>query len=198
MTIENFVVHPDRGTEQRTDADLIAVRFGHRVENVERPMVDDPNVAACGTFVNVIIAEIKRGRCSLNGPWTAPGLENMQRVLRAVGCVPNASIQDAADALYARGHWSEGDVTIRLFAIGERRDPDLLVDETQQLTWDDIIEFCHGRFTAYRQQKSSVGIWERDGIRLKQLSQRRPFDSNAVRKAFSLHVPEQPEPPRNP
>lgn len=34
LTTENFIVHPDEGKDQRTDADLLAVRFQHRAENV--------------------------------------------------------------------------------------------------------------------------------------------------------------------
>ena len=41
LTTENFIVHPDRGPNQRTDADLLAVRFAHRKENLVRPMTDD-------------------------------------------------------------------------------------------------------------------------------------------------------------
>jgi hypothetical protein len=37
--IENFVVHPERRGSQRTDADLLAVRFPHRAER----LFDDPN-----------------------------------------------------------------------------------------------------------------------------------------------------------
>jgi hypothetical protein len=32
LQIENFVVHPSRGGSQRTDADLLGVRFRHRME----------------------------------------------------------------------------------------------------------------------------------------------------------------------
>lgn len=36
--IENFVVHPERRGAQRTDADLLAVRFPYRAER----LFDDP------------------------------------------------------------------------------------------------------------------------------------------------------------
>lgn len=39
LQIENFVVHPERRGGQRTDADLLAVRFPHRAER----LFDDPN-----------------------------------------------------------------------------------------------------------------------------------------------------------
>ena len=46
LQIENFVVHPGRRGSQRTDADLLAVRFPHRAEFLldhPDPMRDDEN-----------------------------------------------------------------------------------------------------------------------------------------------------------
>lgn len=186
MTIEDFVVHPDRGAQQRTDADMIAVRFQHRSENKEVPMEDDPKVSRCDTFANVIIAEIKTGSCHLNGPWTDRDKANMQRVLRAVGCVPPERIDEVAKQLYDNAIWSDENATIRLFAIGETPTPELTLPDGQQLTWREIIGFCHQRFRAYRNQKSSVGIWPTDGRRLKQLSQGREPDVDEIRKLFRL------------
>ena len=98
LTTENFIVHPDIDPNQRTDADLLAGRFAQRSENLSRPMKDDLTVASCKTFANVIIAEVKTGACALNGPWTNPRAEDMKRVLKAVGCVPESAIELACDA----------------------------------------------------------------------------------------------------
>jgi hypothetical protein len=169
LTTENFIVHPDQGAEQRTDADLFAVRFAHRAENLLRPMKDDPAVITCQTFVNVIISEIKTGKCMLNGPWTRPERQNMQRVLKAMGCVPDAGINITCEDLYQRGAWADATTTIRLFAIGEERNDALrlhgktVLPATQQITWSEIIEFLVRRFTDYRGVKSSVGQWTADG-----------------------------------
>jgi hypothetical protein len=37
LTIENFVVHPDQSREQRTDVDIIGVRFPFRAELLKKP-----------------------------------------------------------------------------------------------------------------------------------------------------------------
>ena len=37
---ENLVLHPDQGAQQHTDADLVGVKFGHRSELLDVPMVD--------------------------------------------------------------------------------------------------------------------------------------------------------------
>jgi len=37
-----------------------------------------------------------RGRCALNGPWTSPDAENVQRALAAVGCRPLGHLAESA------------------------------------------------------------------------------------------------------
>ncbi len=170
LTTENFVVHPDRGHLQRTDADILAVRFSHRAENLEHPMEDDPKVTECSTFANVIIAEIKTGQCNLNGPWSKPEERNMQRVLKAIGCVPESAINIACEELYEKGFWGDSMVTIRLFAIGEFKNNELTIPLSQQLTWREIISFCINRFKKYEREKSSVPQWTDDGSQLRKCS----------------------------
>lgn len=168
LTTENFVIHPDTGSNQRTDADLLAVRFSDRQENLAKPMEDDPRVSDCPSAINVVIAEIKRGRCALNGPWTDKGSENMKRALCAIGCVREADLLGACEHLYDHGSWANDQVTIRLLAIGDRRAPGLCIPDEQQVTWSEMIQFCMERFRNYRHQKSSVGQWSDDGRLLRE------------------------------
>jgi hypothetical protein len=165
MTTENFVVHPDRGNQQRTDADLLAVRFANRSELCTRPMQDDPFVTDCSTLINLVIVEIKTGRCALNGPWTNPKKKNIQSVLRAIGCLPAASLNLAAKSLYEKGQYESSEVTCRLMAFGDETD-DLAIPGVKQRTFDEMLGFIHKRFQAYRSQKSSVGNWLGDGKQL--------------------------------
>jgi hypothetical protein len=185
LTTENVIVHPDEGREQRTDADLLAVRLMHRAENLVSPMQDDPRVADCSSFLNIIIAEIKTGRCALNGPWTDRVRMNMERVLRAIGCVDEQGLQQTASCLYENGLWRNGAVSVRLFAVGEEKSQ-LMIPETQQLTWSEIIHFLIERFRAYRRQKSSVGQWTADGRKLRRLALN--MDEAAIRRLFGLSV----------
>ena len=80
LQLEDFVIHPDRGAEQCIDADLLGIRLKYRFELLEEPMEDDPPVADCQSLCNVIIGEVKRGRCGLNGPWTNREALNINRV----------------------------------------------------------------------------------------------------------------------
>jgi hypothetical protein len=64
LQIENFVVHPGRRGGQRTDADLLAVRFPYRAERLfDDPtdiMADDEQVWALSReLIDVVIAEVK-------------------------------------------------------------------------------------------------------------------------------------------
>jgi hypothetical protein len=183
LTTENFIIHPDEGQDQRTDADLLAVRFKHRAESLASPMDDDPKVAECGSFLNIIIAEIKAGRCALNGPWTDPARENMERVLRAIGCVDDQTVKKAAECLYGNGSCQNETVSVRLFAVGETKAP-LVIHESQQLTWSEIVQFLIKRFSEYRRQKSAVGQWTADGRKLQGLA----LENNeaGIRQLFSL------------
>lgn len=185
LTTENFIVHPDTGTNQRTDADMLAVRFAHRSENILEPMEDDPKVATCSTFANVIIAEVKTGTCFLNGPWTDSNAHNMHRVLKALGCVPDSALDAACEALYKEGFWHDNVTTIRLFALGELKSKGLAISEAQQVTWNEVIEFCAKRFQDYKKQKSSVGQWTNDGKKLRQLALREGLELE-VRRLFGL------------
>jgi hypothetical protein len=88
--IENFVVHPEQRGGQRTDADLLAVRFPFRAER----LFDDPNdimvddvqrLALSDDLIDVVIAEVKTNQpCTLNGPWTLQDRQNVHRVLAAI------------------------------------------------------------------------------------------------------------------
>jgi hypothetical protein len=186
MCLENFLVHSERGPDNRTDVDLLATRFAYRRENVEFPMKDDPRIARCPTLVNVVLAEVKRRECALNGPWKNRDDANMERVLRAVGCIDDGELLAAASSLYDRGRWANGLVTLRLFSIGECKDPELLNGLDQQIVWSEVIEFCIGRFKAYDRQKSDVGQWTEDGERLRDLALRN--EVGGIRAYFGLRA----------
>src|SRR5450432_1539877 len=98
--IENFVVHPERRGSQRTDADLLAVRFPHRAErlfdNPNDVMADDEHrLVLSHDLIDVLIVEVKTSHCTLNGPWTEQDRQNVHRVLAAIGCLAPNQIDGA-------------------------------------------------------------------------------------------------------
>lgn len=169
LTIENFVVHDDTGSGgQRTDADILGVRFPYRSELLINPMKDySVFYEFAGDRPSIFIAEVKSGSCQLNGPWTKPDRENMQRALKAIGALPETEVEEAADALYTTRKYDSASYAVRLFGVGEsvgdftERHPNAIA-----LTWEQIITFIFDRFRQYHRQKSDHGQWDVTGKRL--------------------------------
>ena len=195
LQIENFVIHPERRGGQRTDADLLAVRFPHRAER----LIDDPNdimpddehrLSLSDDLIDVIIAEVKRNEpCKLNGPWVEEERQNIHRVLAAVGCLRPECIDVAAANLYESGaHQIDQDLRIRLVAVGRDRSevlegsyPDVI-----QLTWAEVLTFIWRRFHAYKNQKKDVSQWDTQGRKIKRLADQSRDAKEFVEKALCL------------
>jgi hypothetical protein len=195
LQIENFVVHPERRGGQRTDADLLAVRFPHRAER----LYDDPTdimdddrerLGLSRDQIEVIIAEVKTNQpCTLNGPWTKPDRRNIQRVLAAIGCLSTDRIDHAAVDLYQTGrHDSDNGHRVRLVAVGRDYSPEVSsrYPAVTQIIWTDLLDFIWHRLHTYRQQKSDVHQWDGQGRQIKRLADQFGNATDFVRKALPL------------
>jgi hypothetical protein len=166
-TIPNFVVHPDHGgPSQRTDVDVLAVRFPYRAElfTSGKPMRDHEVFLSTGK-IDIVVAEVKHGMCRLNGPWTNPPNENLHRVLYTLGAFMHDHVPIVAESLYRQGQYCDDFYQVRLFAIGMTRNPEILLNGVQ-LIWDEILSFIYERLNDYRTQKVHHGQWDRTGKRL--------------------------------
>ncbi|MCC7393791.1 MAG: hypothetical protein IT553_02930 [Sphingomonadaceae bacterium] len=184
LQIENFVVHPKLYGGQRTDADLIGVRFPYRAER----LIDNPNdlmeddcerLQLLNDRTDIVIAEIKTGRCALNGPWTNEDNQNIHRVLAAIGSLPADVIDEAANALYAAAKFDQPNhPRIRLMLVGREPDPTVAEKYTciTQLAWAEVVSFIWHRFDRYRRQKAQVDQWDCVGRRLMNLAKRKNKD----------------------
>ena len=74
LTTANFVIHDEGGAGQRTDADILGVRFPFRAELLEDPMVDDalftriddrPFIGSCWSSGSNIFSIVPNGVCRL-------------------------------------------------------------------------------------------------------------------------------------
>ena len=172
LTIENFVVHPDVGSDQRTDADIIGVRFPYRAELFANPMTDHPVFRQIGDRPFLFIAEVKGRTCRLNGPWTSPDRQNIQRVLRAVGAIPLPEVNAAADALYQTNKYDSDHYAVRLFGLGDRiGDFSINYPNAIPLTWDEVLRFIFRRFQQYHEQKRAHPQWCSTGTLLWKLAE---------------------------
>jgi hypothetical protein len=166
FTIENFVVHPDFGGDgQRTDADLLGVRFPHRQEGLVDPMADHPSLMSDRLLL--FIAEVKLRTCALNGPWTRPQARNLVRVLGAAGLHPPAELESVADRIYSDRFYRDEHAEVRFYAIGDEPSPRLdRHPDVRQLLWNDVLDFVHQRFTRYNVVKRDHNQWDPVGRRL--------------------------------
>jgi hypothetical protein len=200
LQIENFVVHPPGHGGQRTDADLLAVRFPYRAERLfDAPgdiMADDKTcLDLSDQLIDVVIAEIKANQpCKLNGPWTKPEDQNVHRVLAAIGCVPHTEIHDAARDIYSTGlHASGSGLRVRLVAVGSQRSDTITAEHpaVTQVVWTELTAFIFNRLRRYRRQKTQVDQWDRTGKVLHSLaSQHRELGgfSDEVRRQIGVFV----------
>jgi hypothetical protein len=163
LTIPNFIVHPEQGRNQETDVDLLGVRFPYRAEL--RTMEDDEFFTRVREMSFIAFAEVKANLCALNGPWTNPDRQNMQKVLRALGAFPAPENDVVAAALYDRGSYKSQLYQVSLLCLGQEENPDVAkrYPKVPQITWPKVLMFIYNRFQTYRRQKVSHGQWDQQG-----------------------------------
>ena len=168
LSIVNFVVHTDRRGETGTDADVLGVRFPYRAELFERSMPDYREFTKITSRPYIAIAEVKRGLCNLNGPWTSPERRNIHRVLRAIGALPVEDVDFVAEKLYEQGCYKNANHFISLICLGENINPEVRnrYPLVPQILWSDIKSFIYQRFRNYRNVKSWHQHWDMSGHNL--------------------------------
>ena len=196
LTIEDFVVHPDWKSEQRTDVDLIAARFPYRVELPENPMEDDARIILDPRRIRIVLAEVKTGMCDLNDPLKKRDKRNIPRVLLAIGLFEDKRIIEAvSEELYNQGWYEDKGFVVSLCCLGRLENSDLRkkFQKMPQLTWKDVLNFIHKRFRQYKDQKCSHEHWDETGHILWKCAM--DFeDFNKFRKAIKV-VPKSSHPP---
>jgi len=161
FTVLNFVVHPiesAEGTQQRTDADVLGIRFPHRQEIVGGEPLPDHTAFRDSSRPVFVIAEVKAGRCSLNGPWTRSEDDNVTNVLRSLGCVAPESLKVISDSLYENGRFESAELEARLLCFGARSSSELPTG-TLQFTWPEVFGFVFDRYQTFWRVKRQNQQW---------------------------------------
>lgn len=168
FTFENFVVHPDENGSQRTDADIIALRFLYRQElrTSDHPMEDYLLFQKQEKYASVFFVEVKKDECDLNGPWTKRDKRNLQRVLNAIGLVPENNVEAASERLYENYRLNQNNISIRFAMIGKTPSSRRDWRDIPQLTWDKILLWMHSRYVDYEHQKANHKQWDSIGDKL--------------------------------
>jgi hypothetical protein len=167
LGVENFVLHPEeRKQSQKTDADYYGVRFPY---HSELKMEDDAQFRGARKTPLFVIAEITRGNCKLNGPWTDPHKENVEYVLRAIGAFNPHESPEIAESLYKHCIYPEPGTkqerVFQLIAVGKAVNKDLQKEYPHllQLELAGMLSFIHQRFLEYGSQKVDHPQWDQFG-----------------------------------
>ena len=121
-------------------------------------------------LVDIMIVEIKKGRCCLNGPWTDPGRQNMNRVLYAMGAFGEDMVPKVAAALYQQNYYADDQYRFRLFALGGETNW-ALRSEVVQITWREALEWIYDRLHKYWRIKAQHEQWDHLGKELYRVMQ---------------------------
>ncbi len=165
LITENFLLHggSENKYEVRTDADILGVRFPYRSE---LDFEDDTPFLQQSHKPLVIICEIKDSQCALNGPWTKPERENMQYVLRAIGCFRPESIDNIAAALYSpSAEHEDANAKVQLLVAGATENQQYRDERPAltQLLFPNMATFIYKRFRTYRKHKKEHQGWDNAG-----------------------------------
>lgn len=167
LGVENFVLNPEgRYQSQRTEADFCGVRFQY---HSELNMQDDVPFRNCTQNPLFVIAEITRGTCKLNGPWTEPSREDIQHVLRAIGAFHPDKINSIAQSLSRYGAYPEPGTNqeraIQLIAVGKAASKDLekQFPSLLQIELAGMLSFIYRRFAEYRHRRADHPQWDQFG-----------------------------------
>lgn len=171
LCLKNFLVHHERIGIDGTEIDILATRFPYRRELSfsDKPM-EDHSLFLPKTKIDLIIAEVTRSTCKLNGPWTNPSLQNMDRVLHIIGAFPESTHKKIVESLYTIKYYENDKYRCRIFSIGQFRNDSDEFQGVTQITWEEILEFIFERFVQYRKYKTSHNQWDDTGKLLFELA----------------------------
>src|SRR3974377_1531790 len=80
LCLRNFLVHGDRGGDDRTEIDVVGVRFRYRREHLNRPMIDDDWIERDGRTI-VVFCDAKQGAQGFNPAWRSDRRRAMESFL---------------------------------------------------------------------------------------------------------------------
>lgn len=147
----NFTIHPDfKKVAGGTDADVLALRFGHSQEFQRRFTFERDEALTRRVPIDIVLAEVKTSQCSLNAKWTDAARENVEYTLRWVGrWASQAAIAEIAAQVYRRG---ESELTasgelVRFVCFGNRVNDALKAERplVLQLPFDHVVGYMRSR-----------------------------------------------------
>ena len=166
LTIKNFVLHPDQGSDPRTEFDILGVRFPDRKELPTKPMDDDQIFTKIKDKPYIVISEATTSTCKLNPCWEEKDKKIYYMVLKAIGTFKEDEIiEKVAQGLYCDGTYEDGQYYVSLLCIGKEQSEKVKEqhEKINQITWDYVLKFIHERFDKFNVQKSCHCQWDTEG-----------------------------------
>jgi hypothetical protein len=168
LTIPHFILHPSSRGPQRTDADIIGIRFPFRRE-FEKSDCDDRKLEYHSTKPSLFIVEVKTKEIDLNETWQNPEKGNINKILNDLGFFQTEEqAASVAEGLYNIGKHEGENYYCSLLFIGNvdlNRIP-MKYSSVPRITWKDIIEFIHGRFCRFAKFKDNNEQWDQFGKKI--------------------------------
>lgn len=150
--------------------------------------MEDHELFQTSTRTEVVIGEVKSGRCRVNAALLDPNRLNLNRILLALGLLPDNQFNRAVKALYTDQVFEIDTLRIRLFALGDKFNRDIS-NNIVQLSWDMVLRFIHRRFNEFERQKRQHDQWDETGRFLYERATEYDFDDFLeVVKQKLLHV----------
>ena len=170
LTIKNFVVHPNSGSQQETEIDIIAARFPYRTElpENEHPMQDDEYLILKPNKIRIVLAEVKARRCRVNPAWINPDKENMPQIISALGPFKGETVMPVSDEIYKHGYYEDNNFLLSLCCLGQEENLNIhdQFPKVLQLTWNHVLSFIYDRFNKYEIYKRQHQQWDSTGQKL--------------------------------
>jgi len=176
--MNNVIIHPAVGPgSQKTEIDLLGVRFPHRQEE---EMQDDQKFTKVN-YPYIVMVEIKTKGSCLNPSWTDPKRGNAERFLRFIGPYPEADVPRIAKCLYADGCYEDTRAKISFVMVGDTAENEVKARWKKVLCfdWDAIGRFIHKRLTTTLSVKTDHRQWDATGQLLYSLA-----DANRAEEDF--------------
>lgn len=185
LCLRNFLVHGDRRGEDRTEIDVVGVRFQYRREHLSKPMPDDDWIEHAQRTI-VVFCDANKGAYDFNRAWSNQRRRIMESFLALVGVIPDKLWDRVARELYDNGR-SEPDPNLLVTALLIHHDPQQQVS----LRWkaakvvqvERALQFIHRQFKAYDVIERSHEQWEPSGHSLWHLYDRYHWPEDEFVKA---------------
>jgi hypothetical protein len=172
--LPNFAVHRDYVNEYiHTDADILAVRFPHSIEVInKKQLYDDPVIARiAGSRKRLfLIVEVKSGVCAINRKWTNEGwgTQHMQTAIKRMGFARVGLSAEIAQSLMGETTtWEDADDKVVHLCMGGAKNDSL---RHQQILFSDFADFFIKRLVYHPlkvpSKSETLRIWGKFGSKL--------------------------------